>query len=62
VLLLCIKYEREVRVMKEEILSSDYTKLVIETDEENPVIIAEITNEDVETYNGYRVRLTPSYN
>lgn len=47
--------------MKEEILSPNYTKLVIETDEENPVIIAEITNEDVEAYNGYRVRLTPSY-
>lgn len=44
--------------MKEDILSSNYT---IETNEKNPVIIAEIKNEDIETCSGYRVRLTPSY-
>jgi hypothetical protein len=47
--------------MEKDILSQDYTKIVIETDEENPVTIAEITNEDVKPSNGYRVRLTPNY-
>ena len=37
----------------------EYTKIVIETDEENPVTIAEITAESVEPAEGYRIRLTP---
>lgn len=40
----------------------DYTKITVETDEENPVTIAEITSEEVNTADGYRVRLTPDYN
>ncbi len=47
--------------MKEDILSDNYTKIVIETDEENPITVAEITNDDVNPANGYRVRLTPNY-
>lgn len=39
----------------------EYTKIVIETDEENPVTIAEITAESVEPAEGYRIRLTPRY-
>lgn len=39
----------------------DYTKIVVETDEENPVTIATITAEDVTPADGYRVRLTPVY-
>ena len=38
-----------------------YTKIVVETDEENPVTIATVTDETVETAAGYRVRLTPNY-
>lgn len=46
---------------KINILSKDYTKLVIETDEESPVTIAEITETDVTPAKGYRIRLTPNY-
>ena len=39
----------------------DYTKVVVETDEENPTTIATLTSEDVVVADGYRVRLTPEY-
>lgn len=39
----------------------DYTKIVVETDEENPVTIAEITSGEINAASGYRVRLTPKY-
>lgn len=39
----------------------DYTKIVVETDEENPVTIAEIRPDEIRTADGYRVRLTPKY-
>ncbi len=39
----------------------DYTKIVVETDEEKPVTIAEITPEEINAAGGYRVRLTPKY-
>ena len=39
----------------------EYTKIVIETDEENPVRIAEITPDSINSEDGYRVRLTPAY-
>lgn len=39
----------------------DYTKIIVETDETNPIIIAEITVDDIKPANGYRVRLTPEY-
>lgn len=47
--------------MKEAKTLKDYTKIVIETDEENPITIAVITADDVRPANGYRVRLTPTY-
>lgn len=40
----------------------DYTKIIVETDEENPITITEITSEEIKTADGYRVRLTPNYN
>ena len=40
---------------------SDYTKVVVETDEKNPVTIATITNENVDVADGYRVRMSPKY-
>ncbi len=49
--------------MNEEtiILSGQFTKLVIETDMDNPVTIATISSGNVEVADGYRVRLTPKY-
>lgn len=38
-----------------------YTRIVVETDEDNPKTIAEITNELITSADGYRVRLTPEY-
>lgn len=39
----------------------DYTKIVVETDEKEPQTIAEITADTVTPADGYRVRMTPSY-
>jgi len=39
----------------------EYTKIVVETDEESPVTIATITCDDVDLADGYRVRMTPKY-
>jgi hypothetical protein len=39
----------------------DYTKIVIETEEKNPVTIAEVTANNFEIADGYRIRLTPKY-
>lgn len=36
-------------------------KITVETDEENPVTIAEITFDKINIADGYRVRLTPKY-
>ncbi len=39
----------------------EYTRLVIETDEDCPVNIAEITPHDIDTSEGYRARMRPKY-
>ena len=39
----------------------DITRVVIETEEENPITIATITADKVIVAEGYRVRLTPNY-
>ncbi len=39
----------------------DITRLIVETDEENPIPIAIITADDIESAGGYRVRLRPKY-
>lgn len=39
----------------------EYTKIVVETDEKNPITIATITNNETVVAEGYRVRLTPKY-
>ncbi len=36
-------------------------RIIVETDEENPVIIAEITENEATLADGYRVRLRPDY-
>ena len=36
-------------------------KIVVETDEENPVTVAEITAESVDPAEGYRIRLIPRF-
>ena len=43
----------------EELL--DVTKIVVETDEQDPKIIAVITAEDIDSAEGFRVRITPKY-
>ncbi len=40
----------------------DIQEIIIETDEEQPVIVAEITSEEISPTDGYRVRLIPKYN
>ncbi|MBZ4662809.1 MAG: hypothetical protein JG776_491 [Caloramator sp.] len=62
------KKTEEVRGMNEKmegnrinILSELYTRLIVETDEENPVTIAEITENDAIPAVGYRIRLKPKY-
>ncbi len=42
-------------------LNGDFTKIVIETDEENPKTIATITNDYNDFADGYRIRFTPKY-
>ena len=37
---------------------SDITKIVVETDEQEPKIIAVITAEDIDSEEGFRVRIT----
>lgn len=39
---------------------SDYKYIVIETDTENPITIAKITQDDIEVASGYRARLKPT--
>lgn len=46
---------------KIKILSEDFTKMVIETDEENPVTIATVSESQIDVADGYRVCLTPDY-
>ena len=38
-----------------------WTRIVVETDEKDPVFIATITEEDIDMADGYRVRLRPVY-
>lgn len=38
-----------------------YTKIVVETDEKNPVHIATVTADETDIEAGYRVRITPRY-
>jgi hypothetical protein len=40
---------------------SDITKIVVETDEEDPKTIAVITADDIDSAEGFRVRITPKY-
>ena len=37
-------------------------RIIVETDEENPVAIATITQDGVDVADGYRVRMKPNYN
>ena len=38
-----------------------WTRIIVETDEKDPVVIATITEEDIDMADGYRVRLRPVY-
>ncbi len=52
--------ENDTKTLEEGILK-DITRLIVETDEENPVPIAVITADNIEPANGYRVRMRPKY-
>lgn len=38
-----------------------WTRIIVETDEENPVTIATITADETDVADGYRVRFRPDY-
>ena len=40
---------------------TDISKIVVETDEQDPKIIAVITAEDIDSEEGFIVRITPKY-
>lgn len=40
---------------------TNWTRVIVETDEKNPKLIALITNEDCESVAGVRVRVKPVY-
>lgn len=40
---------------------SDITKIVVETDEKDSKTIAVITADDIDSAEGFRVRITPKY-
>ena len=48
--------------MKKEKTLDEYVKIAIETDETNPIIIAEITSDNIDVIKGYRVRIIPKNN
>ena len=60
--------EKEEKIKKndtktlEEGILKDIVRVIVETDEENPVPIAVITADNIESANGYRVRMRPKYN
>lgn len=39
----------------------DWSRVIIETAESNPKLVAIVTNDDFELANGFRVRLKPVY-
>lgn len=49
----------EKNVQNEGVRLMDYEYIVVETDEENPITIATISNEDIDCIKGYRVRVKP---
>lgn len=53
--------KNDTKTLEEGILK-DITRVIVETDEENPVSIAVITADNIESANGYRVRMRPKYN
>lgn len=48
---------------KEETLPEirGWTRIIVETDEENPVTVATITADETDVADGYRVRFRPVY-
>lgn len=42
-------------------ITNGFDRIIIETDEENPVAIAEITSKEINVADGYRVRMRPVY-
>lgn len=42
-------------------LSKEWQRIIIETDEKEPIVIAEITQNDINVSENYRLRLKPTY-
>ena len=42
-------------------ITEGFDRIIVETDEENPVTIAEITEDEIIPADGYRVRMRPEY-
>lgn len=40
---------------------NDYQRIIVETDEKNPKIIAEVIDGDFELADGFRIRIKPVY-
>ena len=51
--------EKEEKMSLESL--SDITKIVVETDGKDPKTIAVITADDIDSAEGFRVRITPKY-
>lgn len=41
---------------------NNWTRVIVETDEKNPKLLAVVTNDDCETVEGLRVRFMPTNN
>ena len=55
---LCNRVEEQ--EMQNESLLKEWKKIVVETDENDPIPIAAIDSNEIQVAGGYRVRLTPS--
>lgn len=51
----------ELKTNKDNSPMKDWSRVIIETAESNPKLVAIVTNDDFELANGFRVRLKPVY-
>ena len=51
----------ELKTEKNNVPMTNWSRVIIETAESNPKLIAIVTNDDFELANGFRVRLQPIY-
>ena len=51
----------EIKTNKDNFPMKNWSRVIIETDEPNPKLIAIVTNKDFDLADGFRVRLKPVY-